>query len=96
MSIPSKRSSHEIDVDHGSKENEDVNMDQPIARRSNRIANQDTSATYALTVDDLASNLHSKGNDGSNANSTAAVLQLLNLKPLRDLARNFDIDIASW
>ncbi len=27
--------------------------------------------------------------------TTTAALQLLNLKPLRDLAQNFDIDIAS-
>ena len=38
----------------------------------------------------------STSSSSSSSTTTDAVLQLLNLKPLHDLAQNFDIDIASW
>ncbi len=51
--------------------------------------------TYTLTEEDeIKSDLQSTKKHSPA--TTAAVLQLLNLKPLRDLAQNFDIDIATW
>ena len=51
--------------------------------------------TYTLTEEDEIKNSLESTKKHRSA-TTAAVLQLLNLKPLRDLARNFDIDIATW
>lgn len=64
-------------------------------RSHDESALQSDPNTYTLTEEDEIKNNLQSTKKHSPA-TTAAVLQLLNLKPLRDLAQNFDIDIATW
>ncbi len=65
-------------------ENHNHNNNQNMSTRRG-IGQQKRSVTNAAQFD----------NDDNAVSAQATALQLLNLKPLRDLEQNFDIDIAS-
>ena len=95
MRNTTKRRSPDDDTDGSNYEDTSAHQERNRKGTLNQesitvLGKRDTQRQKATDTYSLNSEVESKNE------TTAAVLQLLNLKPLRDLARNFDIDIASW
>jgi hypothetical protein len=98
MAIPSKRRSRSDDTTINTNTNTNTNNND-----DERITKMTSKRTAAAVEQDTS--LHSYSNPNSqnsqqqsqqpNKATKAAALQILNLKPVRDLAQNFDIDIVS-